>query len=156
VITKAAIACVLVVGAAAALQTYRLRGAELELVNQRVDWMRESAKAVQASIDEGTRRTAAVQKEVEHARKKVKALEGVAAGAAVAGRGLRDDLAAARARACTTDSTTPSGSAAARFNALSDDLFREMEELGRGMAEEADRRRIAGLACEGSYRALTP
>lgn len=156
-ITKAAIACVLVVGAGAALQTYRLRGAELELVNQRVDWMRESAKAVQASIDEGTRRTAAVQTEVENARRKVTALEGAVAGAADAGRGLRDELARARGRACTTDTSTASGSAAAEAaERMLADVQRRLDEAQERVASYADKARIAGEACEGSYRSLTP
>lgn len=156
-ITKAAIACVLVVGAAAALQTYRLRGAELELVSQRVDWERESGRAVRAALDEGNRRTAAVQKEVEDARKKSDALEGAVAGAAAAGRGLRDELAAARARACIADTTTSGGSQAAEAaERMLADVQRRLDEAQERVARHADQARIAGLACEGSYRALTP
>ena len=156
-ITKAAIACVLVVGAAAALQTYRLRAAELDLVTQRVDWERESGRAVRAALDEGNRRTAAVQKEVEDARKKSDALEGAVAGAAAAGRGLRDELAAARARACTVNPSTPGGSATAEATErMLADVQRRLDEAQERVARHADQARIAGLACEGSYRALTP
>jgi hypothetical protein len=112
VITKAAIAFVLALGAALALQTWRLHNAEKDLLTQRVDWMRESARAVQVSIDEGARRTAAVQKEVENARKKVADLESVVAGAADAGGRLREQLAIARRAACA-DSTAAGGGAAA-------------------------------------------
>jgi len=156
VITKAAIACVLVVGAFAALQTNRLRLAELEVVSQRVDWERESGRAVRAALDEGTRRTAAVQKEVEDARKKSDALEGAVAGAAAAGRSLRDELAAARARACTVNPSTPGGSAAAEATErMLADVQRRLDEAQERVARHADQARIAGLACEGSYRALT-
>lgn len=155
-ITKAAIACVLVVGAFAALQTNRLRLAELEVVSQRVDWERESGRAVRAALDEGTRRTAAVQKEVEDARKKSDALEGAVAGAAAAGRSLRDELAAARARACTVNPSTPGGSAAAEATErMLADVQRRLDEAQERVARHADQARIAGLACEGSYRALT-
>ncbi|WP_439606880.1 DUF2514 family protein [Hydrogenophaga sp.] len=156
-ITKAAIGAVLVVGALAGLQTYRLRGSELELINQRVDWMRESAKAVQASIDEGTRRTAAVQTEVENARKKVTDLEGAVAGAADAGGRLRDELAAARRDACTADTSTPSGSAAAaEAERVHADVQRRLDEAADRIAQYADKARIAGETCAGIHGALTP
>jgi chromosome segregation ATPase len=146
-----------VVGAAAALQTYRLRVAELELITQRVDWERESGRAVRAAFDEGTRRTAAVQKEVEHARKKVKALEGAVAGAADAGERLRDELAAARARACTTDTTTPGGSAAAaEAERVLADVQRRLDAAQERVALYADKARTAGETCEGIHGALTP
>lgn len=158
-ITKAAIAAVLVVGAFAGWQTNRLRLAEIELISQRVDWERESGRAVRAALDEGTRRTAAVQKEVEHARKKVVDLEGAVAGAADAGRSLRDELTLARARACPkpTDPTTAGGSAAAEATErLFTELQRRADEAAERVARYADQARIAGEACAGSYRALTP
>jgi predicted nucleic acid-binding Zn-ribbon protein len=157
VITKAAIACVLVVGAFAALQTNRLRLAELDVANQRVDWERESGRAVRAAVDEGNRRAAAVQKEVEHARKKVNDLEGAAVRAAVAGRSLQSELALARGRACATDTSTPGGSAAAEAaERMLADVQRRLDQAQERVARHADQARIAGLACEGSYRALTP
>ncbi|MBT9467224.1 DUF2514 family protein [Hydrogenophaga sp.] len=155
-ITKAAIGAVLVVGAAAALQTYRLHSTQMELITQRVDWQRESARAVQASIDEGTRRTAAVQKEVEDARKKVNDLEGAVAGAADAGGRLRDELARARRLACTTDTTTAGGSAAAEATErVLADVQRRLDEAQERVAQYADRSRIAGLTCQGIHGALT-
>ncbi|WP_382155462.1 DUF2514 family protein [Hydrogenophaga sp. ANAO-22] len=156
-ITKAAIACVLVVGAAAALQTYRLRGAEMALLEHQNSSLRARARAVDVAIEEGNRRTAAVQKEVEDARKKIDALEGAAADAAAAGRSLRDEFAAARARACRTDSTAPGGSQAAEATErMLADVQRRLDEAQERVARYADQARIAGLACEGAYRALTP
>lgn len=157
IITKAAIGAVLVVGAAAALQTCRLHNAETELLTQRVDWQRESARAVQASIDEGTRRTAAVQTEVENARKKVTDLEGAVASAADAGQRLRDELARARRLACATDPATASGSSAAEAaERVLADVQRRLDEAQERVAQYADRTRIASETCASSYRALTP
>ncbi|MGE0349801.1 DUF2514 family protein [Hydrogenophaga sp.] len=158
-ITKAAIACVLVVGAAAAVQTYRLRGVELELVNQRVDWERESGVAVRAALDEGNRRTAAVQKEVEDARKKTHALEAARAGAADAGRRLRDELAAARARTCPKPGNTPApsgGPTAEATERVLADVQRRLDEAEERVAAYASAAALAGQTCERSYDALTP
>lgn len=159
VISKAAIACVLVVGAAAALQTYRLRVAELDHLAQQVDWERESGRAVRAAFDEGNRRTAAVQTEVENARKKNDALAGDLAGAAAAGRSLRDELAAARARACTApgNPTTPGGGQTAEATErMLADVQRRLDEAAERIAEYADKARIASETCSGSYHSLTP
>ena len=156
VITKAAIGAVLVVGAAAALQTYRLHNAETELLTQRVDWQRESARAVQASIDEGTRRTAAVQKEVEDARKKVNDLEGAVAGAADAGGRLREQLANARRASCVDPSTASGGLAAEATERVLADVQRRLDEAQERVAQYADRTRIASETCASSYQALTP
>lgn len=158
-ITKAAIACVLVVGAAAALQTYRLRGAELALVEHQNSSLRMRARAVDVAVEEGNRRTAAVQKEVEDARKKNEALAGDLAGAADAGQRMRDELAAARARVCShsNDPTAAGRSAAAQATEhLLADVQRRLDEAADRIAEYADRARIASETCSGSYHSLTP
>ena len=158
-ITKAAVACVLVVGAFAAWQTNELRLTELALLEHQNSSLRMRARAVDVAVEEGNRRTAAVQKEVEDARKKVDALEVAAAGAADAGRSLRDQLAIARRASCPkpSDSPTAGGSSAPEAaERVLTDVQRRLDEAQEAVAKHADRSRVAGLACEGSYRALTP
>lgn len=155
-ITKAAIACVLVVGAAAALQTHRLRGVELALVEHQNSSLRARALAVDVAVEEGNRRTAAVQKEVEDARKKVDALESAAADAADAGGRMRDELAAARARACTVNPATADGGASAEATErVLAELQRRLDAAQERVAAYASKAALAGTTCERSYDALT-
>ncbi len=148
----------------AGLQTLRLadeRAAHAKTVAQlereRGDWQRESRKAVEAALAEGNRRTAVAQKESQDARKKAQTLGTDLAAARAAGERLRGALAAATARANTASQPAASavGSPPKGIDSLFDDLFREMEELGREMAAEADRRGIAGQACESIYDAMS-
>ena len=76
------------------------------------------------------------------------------ARAAAAGDGVRDAARRAAAVCAGADSTAGLASAAARSAAgVLADVLAEVELEGRAVATEADRRRIAGLACERQYDA---
>jgi hypothetical protein len=90
------------------------------------------------------------QEAMNHAHDQAAAARRDADAAAAAAGGLRDTVAGLRQRA-TAACSSP---AAASTIDLFADVFLEVERAGRAMAEEADRRRIAGLACEASYGAI--
>lgn len=117
----------------------------------------EQLKAVDAARAEEQRRTAAQTKVAEDATKDADAARGDARDARDAADRLRkrvaDLLAAARA---PKDLAAPHGGPPAGdpLDVLTDVLGRADKRAGE-LAAYADRARIAGLACEASYDALT-
>lgn len=84
-------------------------------------------------------------------------IERIAADAAVAGSaavGLQRELATVRRRLAACSSTTTGGATTRNTGVLLTDLLSEMERAGRELAAEADRRGVAGRACEAAYSAL--
>ncbi len=159
-ISRGSLVCMLVVGAVAAVQTNRLRLAEIDAVTQRVDWERESARAVRAAFDEGNRRTAEVQKAANEADQARRIAEKHAVDARGAADRLRQQLTelAARLRSATPDpiaaSAGPGIPGADALDLLTGMLSRHSAELVE-VGEFADRLRLAGTTCERSYDALS-
>ena len=155
------VAALLAVG----LQTYRLASEQAAHADTRAqhaghiaDLERDAREAVLAARTEERRRTEEVQKAADEAHQALERARADAAAAADAGQRLRDRIAAITATCgrAVSDPGSASGSAPAVATAdLLADVFSEMERAGRAMAEEADRRGIAGAACERSYDALT-
>lgn len=120
--------------------------------------LEKQAQAVVASVEaarqEERRRTAAVEKERDYAQQQTEALAGdLAAGAAVSKR-LRRELGTLRARYASRNTTATErgqGQQDTDTIGLLAELHARMDETGREVAEYADRLRIAGLTCEGSY-----
>jgi hypothetical protein len=113
--------------------------------------------ADRAQRTEEQRRTAAAAQEAQDAQAKIATLEDSLRVARTASDGVRDAAAGAasraRARACTT-ATSPSKPGEDPIELLVDVLGRADQRAGE-MAEYADRLRIAGIACERTYDALT-
>ena len=63
-----------------------------------------------------------------------------------------DRLLASRGATCDAIAAQRGQATASAFDVLAD-LFVEVERAGRAMAAEADRRRVAGRACERAYDA---
>ena len=63
-------------------------------------------------------------------------------------------LAERASRACQGPSVGSSSETAKSTSVVLAELLARVEEAGRGMAEESDRRRIAGLACEDAYMTI--
>lgn len=106
---------------------------------------------------EETRREAAKQEAVSHAQTQTQLAEADAARARGESVGLRADLASYRAAARRAAANSAAGAgvpAGADPLDLLVDLFGQSDDLAGQLAKEADRSRIAGLACERQYDSL--
>ncbi|MFS2047578.1 DUF2514 family protein [Variovorax sp. Varisp41] len=106
---------------------------------------------------EEQRRAAAVTKEVEDAQARITSLEDDLRGARAAADGLREAAAGAahRARAGSCTATAGPGQPGADPLGLLVDVLGRADKRAGELAEYADRLRIAGVACERSWDALT-
>lgn len=117
------------------------------------------AQAEAAAREEEQRRQAAQEEAKEHARKEQKAADAGAAGADDAGRRLRDEaskLAASVSCPGTDPAAVERGKAATRAAMVLSELLDRSVDTNRELAAAYDRARVAGLACERSYDALSP
>jgi len=140
------------------LQTVRVAELKQDAADQRAADAETRLLADRAQRTEEQRRSAAVTKEATDAQIRIASLEGDLRLAAGAADGLRAaaNSAASRARAGACAATSgPSQSGADAIGVLADVLGRADQRAGV-LAEHADRLRIAGIACERSYNALTP
>lgn len=76
------------------------------------------------------------------------------AAADAAADGLRRELDRLRRRAASCAAPADRGDTAGSATVLLANLLAEVESRGRELASEADRRRVAGQACEKAYQAL--
>jgi hypothetical protein len=117
-----------------------------------------AAQATSDNLIEERRRQAALQKEIDHA---TTALDAARRDADAAGRAAAGLRAAARAAAAGCRAAAPnphaaaSGPSATGPGDLLADVLGLVEQAGRDMAAESDRRGIAGSACERAYDSLT-
>lgn len=123
--------------------------------------MREqhAAQALQESDRrraEEQRRAKQHQEIVNEARKQADRARLDAAAARTAAGRLQAELAAYRGRACPNPATDSGGQAAGATEGVLADVQRRLDEAADRIAEFADQSRIAGLACERKYDALTP
>ncbi len=132
----------------------RLQAAHAQLLEQQAQAVVES---VQAARNEEQRRTAAVENERDTAIEQIEALGAdVAAGRSLSGR-LRTELNALRARYTSRDSAAAvrgSGEQGADPIGVLIGVLEGLDPAGREIAEYADRLRIAGLTCEGTFDSL--
>ncbi|MBO0368269.1 DUF2514 domain-containing protein [Pseudomonas putida] len=94
-----------------------------------------------------------------HAHEERTIADAGAAGADAAGQRLRDEagkLAATVSCAGTDTAAIARGQAATRAAMVLSDLLARADARAGELAKAYDRARIAGLACEASYNALTP
>lgn len=125
---------------------------------QRAAHAEVAASAAHAARAEERRREAALRKEMDDALQAVARARADADRAAGAAERLRHAARAAAARcgAATGDTATAAASAAATgAGDLLAELLRAADERAGALAAEADRRGIAGTACERAYDALT-
>lgn len=152
--------------AVAGVQSWRLASEQAHHADTRAQHALQIAElaeaARQAEADARTeeqRRTAEVQKAADDARQALARARADAVAAADAGDRLRKHIATLTAARCAGASGAEAASGGTSADATAGmlaDVFSEMERAGRAMAEEADRRGIAGAACESGYNALTP
>lgn len=151
--------------ALAGVQTLRLsweQTAHAETVTAHEKQVAAAALAAKEAVDaaraEEQRRYTELQEIANETSKALaRARADGAAAVAVAGR-LRERIVAlvAAAGRCPGDSDAAGGGEAARAAGdLLDNLQRRLDEAADAIARHADDARIAGLACERSYNALT-
>jgi hypothetical protein len=115
-----------------------------------------AASAIATNQAETNRRIAASQEIVHATIQQAQAVAADASAAASARDGLRNDLAAIR-RSRTADPQAPAGSASAVDPAVVlAELLGRAADRATELAELADRRGVAGDACQRSYESLTP
>ncbi|MCO7515684.1 DUF2514 domain-containing protein [Pseudomonas guariconensis] len=108
--------------------------------------------------EEEQRRAEAQEEGRAHARQESQVADAGGAGADAAGQRLRDDAAkiAATVGCPATDTgAIARGQAATRAAMVLSDLLARADERAGELAKAYDRARIAGLACEAAYNALT-
>jgi len=139
------------------LQTVRIAELKQDASDQRAVDAEARLLADRAQRTEERRRTAAVAQEAQDAQTRIASLEDDLRRAAGAADGLRAAAAAAairaRAQSCAA-APGPREPSADPIGLLADVLGRIDQRAG-DLAEYADRLRIAGVACERSYEALT-
>lgn len=108
---------------------------------------------------EEQRRAQAQEEARNHAQEERSTANAGAAGADAAGHRLRDEagkLAATISCPSTDTAAAARGQAATRAAMVLSDLLARADDRAGELAKAYDRARIAGLACESSYNALTP
>lgn len=108
---------------------------------------------------EEQRRAQAQEEARAHAHEERTIADAGAAGADAAGQRLRDEaakLAATISCPATDTAAIVRGQAATRAAMVLSDLLARADARAGELAKAYDRARIAGLACEASYNALTP
>lgn len=117
------------------------------------------ARQQAANRAEEQRRQQEIARITKNAQQQINAARADADSAAAAGNRLQQTVADLQRRlrqrgAGGNTATGSGGQAAAKQCSVLTDLFSESVERNQQLAAEADRRRIAGLACEQSYEAL--
>lgn len=151
--------------AAVGAQQIRVDRAQAETAAVRSTLAGERATAALATAagqkkarDEENRREAEKQEVIRHAQEQTALAAADAADARRAAAGLRQQVAtlvAASRRPAADPGAAAGGTPTdAALDLLADVLSRADDRAGE-LAEEADRRRVAGLACERAYDSLT-
>ena len=144
------LALVLVAGG----QQVRLYSAQTAFANYRAEVSERDRRAAMAVLAENQRRQKAADESRREALEQIEQAQADAAAADRIAGGLRAELNRIRGLIASY-SGAPDGSQAGRSTAdLLADLLEEVEREGRAMAAEADRRGVAGAACERQYDAL--
>lgn len=151
-ILYAAFIAALVLGYEALAERHREQGRE----EIRAEHATQALQEAERRRAEERRRAAAHQEIVNEAQKQTdRARSDAAAARAAAGR-LQAELAAYRGRTCPNPATGDGGEAAAATERMLADVQRRLDDAADRIAGFADQSRIAGLACELKYDALTP
>ena len=164
-VAKLAGAALLIALAVAGVQTYRLSEERLAHAEtsrthaETISRLERRAREAESAARETERRwTAAMERVVNEHQTQIDQARADADAAASAGERLRQrvaELTAGCRRAAGGSAVAGSGQAADATARVLADVFSEVERVGREMAAEADRRGIAGAACERAYGALS-
>nr|WP_298113876.1 DUF2514 family protein [uncultured Pseudomonas sp.] len=156
---------VLALLAVGGVQQLRVAGAQVQaagavasLAGYKTEVSERDRKAALAALQETKRRMAAIDEVQKDAEQQLEAARADAAGAGAALERLQQRLTAAeqRSRAAGNTITTQLGQAAESAARVRAELLGGMGKMAGLYADQADRSRIAGTACERSYDALSP
>lgn len=138
-------------------QAYRQGGASarVELAQVRQQAAEQVAQAERRQREIEAQRTRDVQEVQTHAQEQIDALAADLAASRAAADGLRAAAASAARRACPSAASADAGAGQSDPLAVLIDVLGAVGERAGIYAEAADRARIAGLACEKAYDALT-
>lgn len=103
-----------------------------------------------ARIEE-QRRVSAIEEVQRNAQEQLAAAAADAAAADRTAAGLREQVERLSRRPARCPAAAGGGESADPARVVLADVLLEMERRGRDLAAEADRRRVAGLACESAY-----
>lgn len=112
------------------------------------------ASAQLAARIEEQRRIAAIEEVQRNAQEQLTSAAADAAAADRTAAGLRGEVARLSRRPARCPAAAGGGEAVDPAGLVLAELLLEVERAGRELAAEADRRRVAGLACESAYGAL--
>lgn len=149
----AAIAVLMALSAAGAWQ-WQANAYGRQIADMRRDQADANALAQAGARREEQRRQTALDEVRQDAQDKITTAAADATAADATADSLRADLARIKRRAAGNTCTAAGGTATESATGLLADLLGEVEAAGRAMAAEADRRGIAGAACERSYDAV--
>lgn len=127
------------------------------LADYRLEVAERDRRATAQARAEEQRRQAVADEEGESARQKLEMAEGRAVAAESAAGGLRgeiDRLRAGRTATCGAIATQQRQAGTSAVLVLGG-LLEESDRMAGDLAKAIERSRIAGLACEATYRALT-
>lgn len=139
------------------LQTVRVSELQQDAAERRAVDAESQRLAERAQRTEEQRRTAAVTKEADSAQTQTAALDASLPAARAASDGVRSAAngAAGRARANSCPATASARQPGDDPLGMLVDVLGRADQRAGELAEYADRLRIAGIACERSYDALT-
>ena len=150
------LAAILLAMAVSAAGTWKVQDWRYE--KRLADIDRDQALAIAETGDkarkEEQRRQAAVNKEASDAREQNKAAAVDAGTADAAGDRLHVEAGKFAATACGNPGAAQRGASATRAAMVLSDLLQRADKRAGELAIAYDRARIAGLACERSYRAI--
>jgi len=127
---------------------------ELKYNNRETKYAEARAAAERQARSEETRRAAAVEGIRRDAKQQIDQAQADASAADATADSLRQQL-AERTRRASADTCSDAGSQTARSTLiLYSELLDRADARAGELAAEADRRRIAGLACEAQYDSL--
>jgi len=127
---------------------------ESKYSERETEYAEARAEAERQARSEETRRAAAVEGIRREARERIAAAESDAAADRADADGMREELANRTRRATQGAGACPGGSPATTTLILYSELLDRADARASELAQEADRRRIAGLACEEQYDSL--
>lgn len=133
-------------------QQMRIQSRDAQIATMRAEYAEQSAQAQKQARETEQKWQSIAEKEVQDARNQQSIAESAAADAAANADSLRAEVRRLRSRIATADAAAAGRSTAEQsaFGVLAD-LFDESVRLNQTLAAEADRARVAGVACEKIY-----
>lgn len=140
----------------AGMQQYRVMDAKGELSVARAEWLEAARQAEARARSEEQRRQNAIEGIRRDAQEQIAAVAADAAAADDAASRLRARVAELSRRPARCPGAAGGGEAAGDAGMVLADVFARLDRRAGELAEAYDRARIAGLACEAAYDALSP